>query len=403
MKVILDWLKRPKATWLAGEPIFKLLGKRRNSSKVIDISKINRILILRLDNIGDVVMMTPFFRELRGLFPHAHITLLVRPVAYNLVELCPYVDKVLAFDHKKGRRIFALKFAIKYLFKRSFDMVINPRWDVDYYYTGFLGYFSGAPLRVGYSENVNNHKKRFSRGSDILLTHVLENTEIKHEVERSLDLIRFLGGAIKNNRLELWLGEEDEAFASNVLNEHGVRSGELIVGLGPSGGNSPLKQWPIDNFIKLGQFLRDTFKCRFVVFGAPGETELGEQIKREIGLSAIDMVGKTTLRQAAALMKKCCLYIGNDAGPMHMAAAMDIPLIALFSSSCRHRFSPWGEKANVLSAEISCNPCMQFDHPNRCNRCSFEKPSCVLKITVEQVKEAVKETASFKGWPVIHE
>jgi len=90
------------------------------------------------------------------------------------------------------------------------------------------------------------------------------------------------------------------------------------------------------------------------------------------------------------------LYIGNDAGPMHMAAAMDVPQIALFSSSCHHRFSPWVEKAKVLSSEISCNPCLQSDHPDRCHRCNFEKPSCILQITVEQVIEAVKERLPLK-------
>jgi ADP-heptose:LPS heptosyltransferase len=104
----------------------------------------------------------------------------------------------------------------------------------------------------------------------------------------------------------------------------------------------------------------------------------------------MNVVGKTTLRQTAALLKRCHLYVGNDTGAMHVAAAMDTPVVALFGSSCRHRFGPWGKGQAVLGPELACGPCIQAHHLDRCVHCIFDRPHCMLDITVEQVQRVVE-------------
>ena len=366
---------------------------------------------VRLDEIGDVVMTTPFLRELRRNLPDAWITLVVKPQIYDLVELCPYVDEVLTYNwstngnatqHRQQLRRHgrALRLAWKSLWRRRFDLAIIPRWDVDYYHATFVAFFSGARWRVGYSENVIEHKKRLNRGLDRLLTHALEDNTLKHEVEHNLDVIRFLGGTVQEEGLELWVGAGDEAFSERVFREYGVSPGEFVVAFGPSGGCSPLKQWPTSSFIGLGRWLWKKYKSRILVVGGTGEEDLGRELERGIGSPAINLVGKTTLRQLVALIKRCRLYVGNDAGPMHVAAATGIPVVALFGSSCHHRFGPWGNGQMVLWLALPCSPCFQVHHLDRCRCCIFDHPHCILDITVEQVKEAVVAQLSQQRGPV---
>lgn len=167
------------------------------------------ILLIRLDEIGDVVLMTPLLREMRSNYPEADITLIVKPQVYNLVELCPYVNKVMTFNRHEGRFSFilniikAFRYAKVFLWKEKYDLVIVPRWDTDYYGASFLAFFSGGIERLAYSETVNVGKQLLNRGYDRFFTKIFHTSDIKHEVLRNLDWINFLGGKVKNYSLEL--------------------------------------------------------------------------------------------------------------------------------------------------------------------------------------------------------
>ncbi len=396
-------LTSPGVTHLMGEPFFWLLGMRRKGGEV-DLSQVKRVLVVRLDEIGDVVMTGPFLRELRRNLRDAWITLVVKPAVYNLVELCPYVNEVLTYDWRVNGRFTnlrrqwrALRLAWRHLWRRRFDLAILPRWDTDGYHGTFVLYFSGAPWRVSYSESVIDHKRRANNGFDRLLTHPLNDSNLKHEVEHNLDVIRYLSGQIQDDRLELWLSDEDEAFAEGILKQNGVQPGEVVVGFGPSGGNSRLKQWPLSSFVELGRWLQRKYGARIIVVGGRGEEPLGREIERGVGSSVVDAVGKTTLRQMATLLKRCHVYVGNDAGPMHVAAGVGVPVVALFGSSCHHRFGPWGKERAVLWLAVPCTPCFQAQHLDRCGRCVFDQPHCILGITVEQVEQAVIERLLRRG------
>lgn len=417
-RLLIHWvvsiLTSPALIYFAGEILFRLKGMRAKGNKTV-ISQFKRVLVVRLDRIGDVVLTTPFLRELRINLPDAWISLVVNPAVYNLVEQCPYVNEVLIYDwnaHGRPvqlrRHVRALKFAWKHLWRRRFDMAILPRWDTDFYNGTFLGYFSGATWRVGYSENVNETKSRQNNNYNRLLTHIMDEGIPKHEVLHNLDMIRFLSGTVQENHLELWVSDEDKVFARKILAEHGVQPGELVVGLSPFSGDSPLKQWPVGHLIELIYWLRMKYKSRILVIGGPSEEALGWEFEEKLGYSVIiNVIGRTTLRQMAALLECCHLYVGNDAGPMHVAAAMGIPVVALFGSSCHHRFGPWGNNHEILWLGFHCSPCSNTyhhnrfwlgfhcgpssntHHHNRCRNCIFDQPYCMVNINVEQVKGAV--------------
>lgn len=202
-----------------------IFRNKKRQCKEFNKSQINKILILRLDEIGDVVMTTPFIRELRSNFLKANITLIVKPQTYNIVELCPHVDKILTFNRYSGRfgflvNIFkAYSFSKKFLQKEQFDLCIIPRWDTDAYGASYLAYFSKAKCRIAYSEFVSAMKSIENKGFDAFFTDVITKTEHLHEVERNLDVIRFLGGKIFNENLELWISKEDYKSTRNIIDK----------------------------------------------------------------------------------------------------------------------------------------------------------------------------------------
>lgn len=393
----------PRAAHLLGESLFCLI-RMRDGIGMIDLAQVRRVLVVRLDEIGDVVMTTPFLRELRRLLPDAWITLVVKPSVYNLVELCPYVNEVLTYDWR-GSRLWrplqchwrALRLAWKHLWQHRFDLAILPRWDTDGYYGTYLAYFSGARWRIGYSEKVTAAKKRDNMGFDRMLTHVLEDNTLKHEVEHNLDVIRFLGGHVQDKRLELWVDDQDNNFADEILRCNGVEPGDLLVALCPGAG-AQKRQWPIDKYAEICVWLRSEYQARLLIIGGPGEEPLGRELQGKLGSSAINLVGKTTLRQATALLKRASLYVGSDAGPMHIAAAVGVPVIEVSchpqcaspcSANSPQRFGPWGENHHVIQPRAALAPCG--------DECIASSPHCILGVTVDQVEQAATQLLFSKS------
>jgi len=401
------WLTSPQLAFRCGEPFFRLLGRRADAPVSI-LPEVRNVLIVRLDEVGDVILTTPLLRELRRNLPAARITLVVAPHVADLMQLCPYANEVIAYECRteplKWQRLWqhlsALKFARQNLWGRRYDLALLPRWDVDQDHAAFVAYFSGAAWRVGYSETVSEPKQRLNRGQDWLLTHPLRDRTHRHEVEYGLEMIRALGGTIQETHLELWVGAEDEAFAECAFRQAGVGTEDTVVALCPAGGTSPLKQWPVSRFIELGGWLQVTHNARLVLAGGPGEEALGEEIERGLDAPVINLIGRTTLRQLAAVLRGCRLYVGNDTGPMHVAAAMGVPAAGLFGSSCHHRFHPWGEGHRVVANTLPCSPCADEPHRDRCVQCIFDHPRCMHELSPERVKEAVTAmlNQTIKDW-----
>lgn len=390
------WMTSPQLAFRCGELVFRLLGRRADAPANL-LPEVRNVLIVRLDEIGDVILTTPLLRELRRNLPNAHITLVVAPHVAGLIQHCPYVNEVLPYEcrteqlkwQRMRQHLSAILFTRRNLWARQYDLALLPRWDVDQDHAAFLAYFSGARWRMGYSESVSEQKQRLNPGLDKLLTHPLRDSAPKHEVEYSLALIHALSGGIQETHLELWTEAEDEAFAKRIFQQAGVAATETVVALCPAGGTSPLKQWPVGRFIELGRWLQTSRNARLVLVGGPGEEALGVEIERGLDAPVINLIGRTTLRQLAAVLRGCSLYVGNDTGPMHVAAAMKVPTVALFGSSCHHRFHPWSQNHQVVANELPCSPCASDPHRDRCVECIFDHPHCMHELPLKRVKEAV--------------
>lgn len=367
----------------------------------MNIRDARRILVPRLDEIGDVVLTTPLLRELRRGVPRARITLVVKPEIVNLVETCPHVDEVIPYSGflvghpwkllRALNAVRAFQFARRDLGGRTFDTAIVPRFDADPSGSVAIAFFCGARLRVGYTEHVTPEKRRANRGRDRFLTHAFSATGVKHEVERYLDLLRFLGLEVEDDRLEIHVTGEDRSWADREFADHRVASGDPLVAIAPGAGHRR-RAWPVGRFGALAEQLLADHQLRPLLIGGPGDESLAAAIARRVGPSAIDVVGRATLRQTAALLERCRLFVGNDAGPMHLAVATGIPVVEISchaeNSSPMHanspdRFGPWRVPHRVVRPETQVPPCG--------DGCDSPDAHCIEANQLEAVRDSVDE------------
>lgn len=378
------------------EAFFQLAGRRRKSLGT-DIGQLKRVLVVQLADMGDVLLSGPFLRELRRLLPEAWIGLVIQPAMYPLVEKCPYVDEVIFFRWRSfkncnnafsGHILWWLQAAwitIQTLWKRHIDMAISLRWNNDAPQAAALTlmYASGALQRVGYIDPPHNRVPYKITDVNRLITKGPFRSFLKQEIGLQFDILSSLGVKTSEPRLELWTSEEDGDFARNLLIRSGISETDLLIAIAP-GAAWPFRRWPADRFIELGKWLQENYRALILIFAAKSEGELARRI--EMGLQSgrtFNLAGKTTIRQMAAVLKHCKLFIGNDSGPIHVAGAAGIPVVGLYGPGEYERFKPWGTNHSVIRLGLSCSPCSQ--------NCIFNDPRCIRGITLSQVKEAIAE------------
>lgn len=385
----------PNITRIVVNPFLRHV--ERQVKAAADVSRARRILLIRLDTIGDLVLFSPFLRELRNSNPSAQISLVVHPEFANLVELCPYVNDILMFDHRYGGRFGklemharALLFAKSRLWPKKLDLALLPRWGPDFYHSTFLAYFSGAAARVGFSEKVEPEKRQINHGFDSLLTWAIDDRRTVHEVEHNLDFLRAIGGSVRDEHLELWLSDADQAFAHAALQSHGVLWSDSIIAIAPGAG-SPKRIWRMSGFVQLARSLVQESGVRILIVGGLRDRDRAARLKEEVGAAAVNLAGKATIRQTAALLQRAALLVSNDSGPMHLAAAVGVPVVEI---SCHPangdpnhanspaRFHPWVADYAVVQPLSAMKPCLRA--------CEWHDAHCILGISVERVLEAVR-------------
>ena len=396
----LEYLSRPPQVHGLAEIVFRSLGRR--SMRATFPGKLERVLVVQPDLIGDVILLGPFLRELRRSCPNAWITVVVEPSVYNLVELCPHVQEIITYDCAKWRLYWRWKFfcralwlSVRSLLWRNFDLAIFPHWDTDHYYGTMVAYLSGAQFRLGFSESVTREKREANRDYNLLLSHAMEEPDIAHEVERTLDIVKAMGGSVQSTSLETWLSREDRRFADRFLDKRGETRKRLRIAM-CMGGSHPRKFWPVERYSEVVRWLIESHDAEILIVGGSGDRLAAASIRRDFPERIIDATGKTTLRQSIALVEKCQLYIGNDTAPMHMAAASGLPVVAI---SCHpadadpavsyspRRFGPWGVPSLVLQPGRMQDSCRSAGK----GYCSNDQAHCILDVTEDQVRQAVSE------------
>lgn len=357
------------------------------------------ILIIRLDGIGDNVMMTPFLRELRRNHPESFITLLISEVSYNLFEICPHVDEVIPIrtanftqGYLEDRLQNAKSFMETILHGRKVDVAMVPRWDIDYYGASFLSFFSGAKYSMAYSEKVLAAKGEANKNYDLLFSFVIEDCSMRHEVERNLDFLRAVGCSVENDALELWDNEEDKAVADDLLSEFAAMEGRRIIAVGLSAGLER-KKWDHKRYLELILRISKEYDALFfVLLGGNDAYGVADEITHGFsGTNIINLVGKLTLRQSFSLLKQAFMYVGNDTGIMHIAAAAGIRILEISSfprddylyDCTTYRFRPWGVPCYIAQPETGRDDCRGL--------CQEPYAHCINDVSVDEVYSGFKE------------
>ena len=361
-----------------------------NSSPRLPYRAALSIIIFRLDAMGDVVMTTPLFRELKRAFPKSHCTVVVQSAFRPLLATNPNIDEILTppkvtapYLPRRGRTLLAILLLYwRCLRGRRFHIAISPRWEVDEHLATLLCLLTNAARRVGYTERTSPLKQRLNRGFDRAFNICLSAGPVRHEVVRNLMVLETLGATVRDSSLEVRLTDRDRAFASRVLAN--IPASTKLVALG-IGANSAGRRWPLSRYAECISRLSRLARVQPVIICSVGERQQALHLAKVLNCKAI-ILGGAPLRQVCAVLERCDLFIGNDSGAAHLAAAMDRRTIVI----ARHprngdpnhgnsplRFAPYGREVHVLQ------PLSGMDGCTDC--CHRPEPHCITAVSVDDV------------------
>ena len=355
-----------------GNVLFALprLFRRRERIRNADVRS---ILVIRTAYIGDVVMTLPVLKPLKELYPGATISFLTARGAAEVLRNNPYVDEVISYGpfwfYSSPKAEYG-KF-IRLMRQRTFDLVIEARADIREIL--LLAWPLKARYRVSYDVG----------GGGYLLTHVVPYPGLRHKVEYHLDLVRYLG--YRGNGLEwgVYLTDEEQQRVSTIMAEQGI--GRSFIAVHP-GSRLPLKRWPVQRYGALCDGLMQKYGLPLVVFGAGSEKALVAEMASCMKHKPVTLAGALSIREMAGMLARAAVFICNDSAPMHLAAAMNTPTVAIFGPSKSVETGPYGEGHCVVEKEFPCR--FACDE----NSCHYERYSaCMEDITVDDVFHAAQE------------
>lgn len=366
-----------RAIEVIAQPLVLALERLRRGPRNV-VGEVEKILVMEYWNLGDIVMLSPFLRSLRIQYPDASITLLTSPKAAPLLEHQGLVDRVIvvripwAQHYSRWRKYnpfspLWLEFlrTLKLLRHQQFGLAFTVRADIR---DNFILWLSKVRRRVGYG---------FGGGAFLLTDNATPDLEHPHLSVRWLGLLEHLGNSTLVRQPSLLVTEEEDHHAEQCLAALGVRDGEFLVGIHP-GARNAMRQWGDANFAALAQRLQGQFPIRVLWFQDPAQETASLDGRQVLPLSL-------PLRQFMGVLKRCQLLICNDSGPMHIATALGVPVVAIFGPTEPAWFGPLGPNNRVvIQSGFWCRPC--FDY------CRFDEPYCMRVITVDSVYGAATET-----------
>jgi lipopolysaccharide heptosyltransferase I len=328
-----------------------------------------RILLIKPSALGDIVHALPVLSLLRRRWPEAHIAWLVNRAFAELLDGHPQLDEVISFDRRGFARGWRDPFAavglqrfLRGLRRREFDLVIDLQ---GLFRSGWMTMSTRAPVRVGFADA--------RELAHLFYTHrvPIGSAEL-HAVDRYLAVSDALGCGRGPVNFSLPVKEDDRMTVRAMLNGASEDYAVLVPGT-----NWPTKRWPAEHFAALVEPLRERLGLRAVVAGGKDVSAIAAQIP-----GALDLTGRTNLRELVALLDGAALVIANDSGPMHIAAALDRPLVTMFGPTNPVRTGPYGRMDSVVRLDIECSPCYS-------RRCSHT--SCLKWLSVEMVLDVAEK------------
>ncbi len=339
------------------------------------------ILIVKLSAIGDVIHTLPSLAALRKLYPDANITWAIEDASSDLIADHPYVDRVVVsyrkrwiWDMKKGlitKPMGEIKDFINDLRKQPYDLVIDFHGLIK---SAVVVLISSGKRKLGYDS--------MQELSGLFLNERIPEDMSKHAVDRYLDFPRYLGAAVKEPEFLIPIDKQNIDRVEELLQRNDIDKNGRFVAVSPL-ALWDTKLWADERFASLCDRIAEELNVRIVFTGT--ERKKLEHIQSLMKMHSVNLGGQTTLRDLAYLYQRSALLITTDSGPMHLAAAMRTPVIALFGPTDPSRTGPYGKGHVVIRRELPCSPCFL-------KKC--ESMDCMSGITIEEVFQAVREKLS---------
>jgi len=349
---------------------------------------IKKILIRGVNWIGDAVLTIPAIRAVREAFPDAHISLLVKSWVAEIFKGNPDINEIIIYEDRFSSVTGKFRLA-KILRSRGFNTAILLQNAFD---AAMMAWLSRIPERIGYRRDWRR----------LLLTKavpVKKDLLKQHHVYYYLNLLKeSLNIAPVNTEPILYLDKEEIQEAKALLTQSlHLNHKSPLIGINPGATYGSAKRWLPERFAELIQRTINELDGRVVLFGSKSEVEITKEITEKITQNAdhrsqitdyasriLNMTGKTNLRQLAALISECDVFITNDSGPMHIASALFVPIVAIFGSTDRTVTGPFGRGHKIISKDVACSPCLERECPEK-------HLKCMTEITTEDVFSALKE------------
>jgi heptosyltransferase-2 len=348
----------------------------------MSFSSPNNILVRVPNWIGDAVMCLPALMDIRECFVNANITVLARPtIAEMLREQCG-INDVLIFENQRNHRgIFGLLKLSQIIRKRTFDMAVLFQ---NAFEAAVLTSISNIPTRIGYATD----------GRGWLLSQ-----SVQRPSDRSLHQTHYyqqLVAAItehpsKDRNPKLVVSEKDQKACEVKFPEVFAPSDMLLIGINPGSIYGSAKRWLPERFAELGDRVvahmlkehPEYSSVRCFLMGGKGEEALGKEIADRMGSQPIVLSGKTSIRELMCILRRCALLVTNDTGPMHMAQALGVPVVAIFGSTDPETTCPSGGEQTLVCTKVRCAPCLL-------RACPIDH-RCMTGVSTDQVMSAVME------------
>ncbi len=332
-------------------------------------------IIVRMPNwIGDLVMATPILSDLRKAYPKAHITAMCRTPISDLLREDQDIDELFCFSktNRFGRRSDK-RDIIEKLKRGKYDLGILLTHSFSSAWWFWLG---KVKRRLGYKGN----------GRGILLTDKIplpKHVHEQHLVETYKMLLEPLGIPVSKSKPRIFLTEKELSDAKTLLKQLGITSEHALIGINPGAAYGSAKCWLPDRFREVTKRLLKLDNVKIIYFGDQASMPLVKEICQDLPSPVINLAGLTSLRELASLIKLCKVLLTNDSGPMHIAAAVETPLVALFGSTNETATGPY-QTGTVINKHVSCSPCYHRECP-----IDFR---CMKKIESDEVYQEILRT-----------
>jgi len=349
-----------------------------------------KILIRGVNWIGDAVITMPSIRAVRRAFPGAHISLLVKPWVADIFKENPYINDIILYDESFKGIAGKFRLATK-LRRQKFDIAILLQNAFD---AALIAWLAGTPERAGYSRDFRGFllTKAIPASKDILS---------QHQVHYYLNLLKSMGIKADDTPPYIYLTDNEREWARNIVRAIGnspLRQAlpthpQFLIGINPGATYGSAKRWLPERFAELISGIINELNGNVVIFGSQSEIGIVDEIISLVGAiresplqhtHILNMAGKTNLRELAALTAECDAFITNDSGPMHMASALFVPVVAMFGSTDKSVTGPFGEGHQIITKNLPCSPCLERE-------CPEGHLKCMTEIAAEDVFAALKK------------